>query len=181
MKISTKKLVYISILIALAIILTRVFSIRIPFMGVEGVRIGFGALPIVFAGAVLGPVAGAIVGGISDLLGFFINPMGAYMPHFTLTSMLTGLIPGLMICYLFKGKKTFTTLLITIGLTQLITAIVMVPYFMNSLFGVPFSVSLPPRIFSQAFSIPLYAYFTKVLLAYDLMGSVEQCTPISTR
>jgi len=120
------------------------------------------------------------LGGISDLLGFFINPMGAYMPHFTLTSMLTGLIPGLMICYLFKGKKTFTTLLITIGLTQLITAIIMVPYFMNSLFGVPFTVSLPPRIFSQAFSIPLYAYFTKVLLAYDLMGSVEQCTPISS-
>lgn len=176
MKISTKKLVYISILTTLAIILTRVFSIRIPFMGVEGIRIGFGALPIIFAGVALGPVAGGLVGAISDLLGFFINPMGAYMPHFTLTSMLTGLLPGVMICYLFRGKINFKTLIVTVGITQIITAIIMVPYFMNSLFGIPFTVSLPPRIISQAFSIPLYAYFTNVLLSYDLIKGIDRCS-----
>jgi len=173
----TRKMVYAAFLIALSIVFTRVLSIRIPFMGVEGIRIGFGGLPIVFAGIALGPVAGAVVGGLADLIGYFINPMGPFMPHFTLTSLLTGLIPGLMVCYLFRGKKTFTTLLITIGVTQLITAIVMVPYFMQTLFGVPYAVSLPPRLISQAFMIPIYAYLSQVLLGYDLIKSTEFCAP----
>lgn len=167
MKISTKKIAYLSFLTALTIILTRVLSIRIPVAGVEGVRIGFGALPIIFAGIAFGPAAGGIVGALGDLLGYFINPIGAYMPHFTFTSFLTGFIPGLMVFYIIKKCRTLTVILISISVGQLITSIIIVPYFINSLFGVPFAVIMPPRLISQFINIPIYAYFIKSLLSYD--------------
>jgi hypothetical protein len=34
------------------------------------------------------------------------------------------------------------------------------------LFGVPFTVLMPPRLISQLINIPVYTYFIKVLLNY---------------
>lgn len=167
MRIGTKKIAYLSFLIALTIILTRVLSIRIPIAGVEGVRIGFGALPIIFAGIAFGPVAGGIVGALGDLLGYFINPLGAYMPHFTFTSFLTGFIPGFMVFYVLKRCRSLPIIFISISIGQLISSLILVPYFINSLFEVPFAVLMPPRLISQIINIPIYAYFIKSLLGYN--------------
>ncbi|RCW49834.1 MULTISPECIES: folate family ECF transporter S component [unclassified Halanaerobium] len=169
MKITTKRIAYLSFLTALSIILTRILSIRIPIAGVEGVRIGFGSLPIIFAGVALGPLAGGIVGALADFLGYFINPMGAYMPHFTLTSFLTGFIPGVMVFYVLKRCRTLPILLISIAVGQIITSLFLVPYFINMLFAVPFKVIMPPRVLSQLINIPLYAYFVKVLFNYNII------------
>lgn len=166
MKISTKKIAYLSFLIALTVILTRVLSIRIPVAGVEGVRIGFGALPIIFAGIAFGPLAGAIVGALGDLLGYFINPMGAYMPHFTFTSLLTGFIPGFMIFYVLKRCRTLPVILIAISVGQVISSLILVPYFINNLFEVPFALLMPPRVLSQLINVPIYVYFIKTLINY---------------
>ncbi|MDI7250904.1 MAG: ECF transporter S component, partial [Bacillota bacterium] len=54
-----------AMLIALSVVLTRVASIRIPVGGVEAIRIGFGALPILMAGVWGGPVFGFIVGAVA--------------------------------------------------------------------------------------------------------------------
>jgi len=167
MKISTKRLAYLAFLIALSIILTRILSIRIPIAGVEGVRIGFGSLPTIFAGIAFGPLAGGIVGAVSDLLGYFINPMGAYMPHFTFTSFLTGFIPGLMVFFVLKRCRTFWVILVAILTGQIISSLILVPYFINQLFGVPLAVLIPPRLISQLVNIPLYAYFIKSLLNHQ--------------
>jgi len=164
---STKKIAYLSFLTALTIILTRILSIRIPIAGVEGVRIGFGALPIIFAGVAFGPAAGGIVGALGDLLGYFINPLGAYMPHFTLTSFLTGFIPGVIVFYVLKRCRTLPVIFIAISIGQLISSLILVPYFINTLFGVPFTVLMPPRLLSQLINIPVYAYFVRVLLNYN--------------
>ncbi|HQD42138.1 MAG TPA: folate family ECF transporter S component, partial [Bacillota bacterium] len=84
MKFTTKQLVFMALLISVSVILSRIASLRIAFAGVEGIRIGFGDLPVILAGMTFGPLSGGIVGALSDLTGYFINPMGAYMPHFTL-------------------------------------------------------------------------------------------------
>jgi len=88
---SLKKMIMAAFLIALSIVLTRMLSITTPFF-----RIGFGSVPIMIAGIVLGPQTGFLVGGIADLVGFMISPMGSFMPGFTLTSALTGAIPGIL-------------------------------------------------------------------------------------
>lgn len=169
MNISTRKMVYLSFMIALSVILTRILSIRIAIGGVEGIRIGFGGLPIIFVGIVFGPLAGGLVGAIADIIGYVINPMGAYMPHFTLTSFLTGFIPGIIIYYFFGMRKNLLTLLLAIAVGQTISSVIMVPFFLQNLFGIPLQATLLPRIIGQAIHIPVYAYLVNMLLSYDLI------------
>ena len=162
-----------SFLISLSIVFTRIFSIRIPLFGVEGIRIGFGALPTIFAGIIFGPLAGGIVGGISDLIGYFINPMGAYMPHFTLTAFLTGFIPGLIFHYIFKAKVNYWVLFISIGIGQIITSIILVPLFIHILFGAPYLPILIPRIIGEPIHVTIFAYLIKALTNYNFIKVPE--------
>ncbi len=171
---TTRKLARLSFLIALSIILTRLLSIRIAIGGVEGIRIGFGSLPIIFAGIAFGPLAGGLVGAVSDVVGYFINPMGAYMPHFTFTSFLTGFIPGL-IMYVVRGNRNiYWHLLLAIAIGQIISTVILVPLFIQMLFGVPLEVTLLPKIISQAINIPVYAYLCRVLFSYNLVNPVHK-------
>lgn len=96
---SLKRMVNAAFLIAISIVLTRLLSITTPFF-----RIGFGSIPIMIAGIVLGPKYGFVVGGIADIVGFIMNPMGSFMPGFTLTSAMTGAIPG-WIWHMTKQRK----------------------------------------------------------------------------
>lgn len=166
---SIKKMVYSSFLITLSIILTRVLSLRFAIGGVEGIRIGFGSLPIIFGGVMLGPVAGGTIGALSDILGYFINPIGAYMPHFTLTSFLTGFIPGVLIFFVFNKKITYFSLLVAIASGQIISSVLLVPLFLEILFEVPFKVTVVPKIIGETINIGLYTYFIKLLAKRDLI------------
>lgn len=165
-KISVKEITYFAMLIALNVILTRVGSIRIGGGGTEITRIGFGGYPIIFAGIVLGPLAGGIVGAVGDIIGMMMFPMGPFMPHFSAIAALTGIIPGLIMkSFKEENSKTSTwKLFVAIGLGQIITSVLLTPYFMQRLFNIPFILKVPERIITQAIQIPLYVYITKVLL-----------------
>ena len=63
---------------------------------------------IMFSGITLGPVGGALVGAITDIMASLIRPLGAYVPWFTITSALMGLIPGLFFLKRKKKKLTLT-------------------------------------------------------------------------
>ncbi|MBA1334228.1 MAG: Substrate-specific component FolT of folate ECF transporter [Firmicutes bacterium] len=145
MKISTKQLVFMALLTSISIILTRVASLRISFAGVEGIRIGLGDLPIIMSGMMLGPLSGGLVGAVSDIIGYFINPMGAYMPHFTFVKALTGIIPGIMIAINGKGYKNPLYLGWIVFITQLVTSTILTPYFLQVIFGIPMKVTILPR------------------------------------
>ncbi len=157
-KITTQMLTRMALLIALNIIFTRLLSVRIPLGGVEGLRIGFGSLPVIFAGIFMGPLAGGLVGAIGDLIGYLINPIGAYMPHFTLTAALRGIIPSLIIFLASRTRREvgIFPLFLAVCSTLIIVDIFMVPYFIESLFGLSRVVTVPPRIIQNAISIPAY-------------------------
>ena len=82
---NVRKLVEISLLIALEIILTRFCSINTAIL-----RIGFGFLPIAIIGMMYGPVSAGLAYVIGDILGMMIFPSGSFFPGFTLTAALTG-------------------------------------------------------------------------------------------
>lgn len=162
-KFSTRKLIYLALLISLNIVLARMASIP-----VLGGRIGFGGFPIIFAGVTMGPIEGGIVGAVGDIIGSNINPQGPFMPHFTLSAALTGIIPGLVL-KLFEEPNNNNNfeiwkLLLAIGTGQLITSIILVPYFMQTLFEVPMIATLPGKIIGQAIHIPLYSLLTKAII-----------------
>jgi len=159
-----KKITYMAMFIVLNIILTRIASIRIAIGNVEAIRIGFGGLPVIFAGILMGPAAGGIVGAIGDIVGYSINPMGPYMPHFTLTAALTGIIPALVLKLIKSKNFGFWELLLAIAIGQTITSVLLVPYFLNKLFGIPLIYKITTAAVTQAINIPLYSLVIKILL-----------------
>jgi len=163
MTISSSKITTIGLLIALSIILTRLASIRIAIGGVEGIRIGLGRLPIILGGILFGPVAGGIIGALSDFIGYFVSGIGAYMPHFTLTSALGGIIPGVIINL---KKEEFNTFDLAIAITtgQIITSLLLTPYFLHILFRLSWLVLLPPRLIVEPVQIFIYTYTINLML-----------------
>ncbi len=156
-------------LIALSIILTRIASLRIAIGGVEGIRIGLGKLPIILGGIIFGPLAGGLIGAFSDLLGYFINPIGVYMPHFTLTSALTGIIPVTILILMRKEEPNVFDLGIAITAGQVITSIILIPYFLNILFGIPWKVLMLPRIVAEPIQIFIYTYIINIILKRNIL------------
>lgn len=157
----TKALVYLGFLTTLSIVLTRLASIRIPLGGVEVIRIGFGQLPVIMAGIYFGPGSGALVGGLSDFLGFFLNPMGPYLPHFTLTAILHGLLPGLL--FHRSSQPLRKRIFWSIAIPQIAVGIFLTSYFLHSIFGTPWNILLLPRLVSASLQIFIYFYLLLLL------------------
>lgn len=87
-----RALALVGLLAAMSLILGKFLQIPNPMS--EIVRISFENLPIVFAGLVLGPIAGAMTGAVADLvgcilIGYSINPI------ITLGAISVGLVAGL--------------------------------------------------------------------------------------
>ena len=116
---NTYTMVTCALLIALHVVLGRFLSIQTPV-----VRVGFAFVPLAISGILFGPVYGAAVGGIADLLGYVVNPMGAYHPGFTLTNALAGAVYGLLL-HRKEGapRMTNSRFLIRSVIAVLITAI----------------------------------------------------------
>lgn len=148
---STRRITYMAVFIALSVVIN---TMRFG-------SVSFGGFPIIYSGLVLGPVNGLIVGAVSDVLGFIIRPSsGGYNVVFTLTSALTGLIP-IMVVKLFKVKYPnykFYQVLLGIFIGQMLTSVIMAPYFQALLFGKnTFYYYASKAFIKQIVSIPLYA------------------------
>ncbi|MEW6081441.1 MAG: folate family ECF transporter S component [Bacillota bacterium] len=172
MRKSTARLTSMALLIGLAIVLTRVASVRIAIGGIEGIRIGFGSLPIIMAGAMFGPGAGAMAGALEDLIGYFINPMGPYMPHFTVAQALSGFIPGLILWFRTTEVPSIMHLMLAVAVGQGIVAVGLRPYFLETLFGIPRAVTIPPRVVSTVADVVIYSTFIQIVMKRLAYGGV---------
>lgn len=153
-----RQLTWMGLLVALSVVLTRLFSFAIPIGGTMALRLGFGPIPIIMAGLLMGPVAGLLVGAVADLLGFVLNPMGGlYLPDFTLISMLTGLIPALVYRGLGRTLHPRWRVAISVVITQVVTTLVLTPLALQYRFKMPLVVTLPMRFAAQAILIPAYS------------------------
>ncbi|MFH1453100.1 MAG: folate family ECF transporter S component [Armatimonadota bacterium] len=155
---SVKLLVNLSLFIALAIVFRRLLSISVPPVG----NINFGGFPIILSGFLFGPLWGGVVGGLSDILGYPLFPRAAYHVYFTLTSVLTGILPALIYSFFRqdKNKPSFLLITVSIFIGQFITSVYMVSYFMSQLFGYPFVMSFFHRAVSLLIRAPLYAFLS---------------------
>lgn len=147
-----------ALLLALKIVLSRITGISFGI-----VRLTFGFIATAITGYLFGPYLGALAGGLTDLMGFFLFPQGSYFIGYTLTSMVTGAIYGVL---LYKKRPTLMRLFIAVTLEALICSLLLNTLWTSLLFGKAFFVILPARILKNILAIPLQTGILYVLFKY---------------
>ncbi|MCR1900269.1 folate family ECF transporter S component [Irregularibacter muris] len=144
---NTRKMVFVGILIALDVILTRFFSITTPI-----VRVGFGFVAVSLAAMLYGPIIGGIVGAVADLIGMMLFPQGSYFPGFTVSAFLGGVIYGL---FLYKKPKTIINIALTILTITIIVNLGLNTLWLSMLTGNAVLAIITPRIIKQIVLLPI--------------------------
>lgn len=172
---TARKIAFSGLFIAISVVLTRFFVGDLLIAGVYALRISLGEIPIILGGVLMGPVYGALIGGIADLIGYPLRPLGPYFPGFTLTAALTGFIPGAFV-RLYRKELTWAALLAMVAINDLITSMVLNTIWLNMITGKAFLILLPTRILARIVMIPIYTVILKVLLK-----QFKNVTPLSGR
>ncbi|NLJ40165.1 MAG: folate family ECF transporter S component [Clostridiales bacterium] len=161
-----RKISLAGLFIALSVILARFLAGDMIIGGLSVLRISFGPIPIYLSGILLGPVHGAIVGALSDGLGYIIKPLGPYFPGFALNGALTGLIPPLLF-RTFKGRQSWLGLALIVIMVEALTSMILTPLWLSIMTGKAFIAFLPSNIISRAFLIPAYIITLRLGLKYS--------------
>ena len=111
-------------------------------------RFSFENLPILLAGMMFGPVAGALVGAVADLVGclmvgYTVNPL------VTLGAVCVGVLGGLLFRLTKKLPLLWQTC-ITVILTHLVASVIIKTFGLAAYYDMPFHVLLLYRLLNYA-------------------------------
>ena len=160
--INTQQLVTMALLVALDIVLSRFGSINL-----WNTRIGFGFVPIVVAGMLLGPTKAAVTAAVADIIGALLVPTGAFFPGLTVTAILRGILYGTMlkivperIAQTVTDPKKYQQrwILICAATTlfdQLAFGMFLQSYWLSVLYGSPYTGMMASRVPQIAILIPV--------------------------
>ena len=99
-----RRLCFTAVLVAMAVTMRVFFSISIPLVGENGMRVGFAGVFFSLPAILFGPVWGGIAGGLTDVLGHFMRPEGPYLPQITAAAVIGGLVRGFLWLLLRKHR-----------------------------------------------------------------------------
>ena len=160
-KFNTKKLITLSVLVAMDVVLTRFLSIN-----AWNTRIGFGFVPMVIAAMMYGPLSAGIVAALADFIGAILFPTGPYFPGFTFSVLLMGIVFGL---FLYKDRS-FWRVVVSVLITQFVISLFLTTYWISFLYGANYKALLATRVVqsaiisaAQIIVIPLMAQLVKRL------------------
>ena len=114
----TKKLILSALMLTLSIVLSRFLSIKTPFLAIS-----FSFVPTMLSAIWLGPKYTCLIAGLADLIGAILFPFGEFFVGFTVSSILAGLIYGLIL-YKKSGELTKKSLLIRLILSSLAVTLI---------------------------------------------------------
>lgn len=162
MNFSVKKMAIMAALLALNVVLSK-FSIH-----TWDVKIGFAFVTLVVAANLYGFVEAGIIAALGDVIGWVINPVGAFFPGFTITAVLTAVVFALFL----KGKITVVRTLIAVAINQFFIGLVLNTINISILYGKGFIALFPTRIFQ---SVLLMVVQTVTILAMEkvLLGRLR--------
>lgn len=121
----------LALLCAMQIVFARFLVIPVS----ATIRISFSFIPVVIAARRFGVFGSVIVYGLGDLIGAFAFPTtGAYLPGFTVTAAVSGLIFGL-----FLGKKGgIVRIVLSVLTSQIVCSLLMNSMWLTYYYGSEF-------------------------------------------
>ena len=139
---SLKLTVVLAMLTAISIVLGKYLAIR----GGDVMRFSLESMPIIFAGMAFGPVAGALVGAVADLIGcvmvaYTINPI------VTLGAAAIGVISGILPSLLRRLSLDFRLVTaITVATAHIIGSVLIKTFGLAAYYDMPFIILMLWRL-----------------------------------
>ena len=140
----TKTLTTVGMFLAIQMVLSSYGTIQVN----DSLKISLAHLALAPTAMLFGPVAAAIQGAMSDILGFLLKPTGPYFPGFTISAALGGVIYGL---FLFESDRK----LWQIVLARAVIMVLVNPLFLTRLYGPSQAALLPVRALKNAMQFPI--------------------------
>ncbi len=154
-----RRLVIVSLLIGLNIVFSRLVSIsNLSF------KISLTFITLIIAAYLYGPFYSCIVGGVGDLVGSLLFPIGAYNPLFTLTAILSGLVYGIFLHKELKVKKIIISVLIDKLVVSLLINTLIISILSNASFEALFLTRLYTNIIMIIIEIVVIISLEKFLM-----------------
>lgn len=145
---------------ALSIILERVIALM-PASNMMDIRISLSNVPIILAGIVVSPVAGAVAGVVSDIVGCFISGYAPF-PILTLAPLIMGFLPGLLLKK--RPEHSFIKVSATILASHIISSVLVTTFGLSVMRGVPFVPMLITRLPSCGINLVIDVTLVYLLL-----------------
>lgn len=118
-------------------------------------RISFTLYPIAVAGYMYGPFMAGLAAVVMDIMGYLLNPMGAYFPGFAVVGFINGFIFG---CWLYKKEVRLWRIICAVCTSTLIASFILNPLLLQFLYGMPFWVTVAERVITNAVQVPIYIF-----------------------
>lgn len=133
-------------LIALAALFSF-FSVPVT----QTLEVRFKFIPIACGGWLFGPVIGGLIGGLADIIGYLVKPTGPFMPGFTISTVLTGVIYGI---FLHRRQPTLKRILSAVLVNAALVSFLFNTANLCLTYGLPWKATLLTRLPQQLFFIP---------------------------
>ena len=164
-----KKILVISLFLAMNIILKRLLVIRLPFD-----KFSFNFVPVMLCAIILGTKYTVLLEALSDVIGCLLFPRGVFFVGYTISAMIVGVIHG-SILHPHNGRVSHRELLPKLIVSTVLVGVI-VSIGLNTMWrfyttNVPIEVLLPMKIMKQMVMIPLRVttiYYTVKLLENKL-------------
>lgn len=151
---NVKTMAVVSMLLAASVVIGA--FIRIPIPVRENLNILFDFIPNAIACAICGPIVGIVYGFLADIIGYVINPWGAYFPGYTLSSILVMLIFSL---FFYRRKISVWRILVA-------------KFLYNALINVVLGSVWTAMMFSKGYIVYFWSGLIKNAILYPIESAI---------
>lgn len=162
----TKNLALMALLIAANVVFSRFLSIN-----TFNLKIGFTFLTVMMAAYLLGPVGAMLVGGMGDLIGALLFPVGPYFPGFTFTAVITGFLYSLFI----NKKTSLVKIIIGVTVTEFLCSGLINTFWISHLYGSDFKALFVTRLTTQIIAM-IVVEIVSAQLIFGKKMAIERIT-----
>lgn len=138
-------------------------------------KVSFGFLPNEFVYYLFGPVVGVIYGAAVDILTFIVRPAGPYFYGFTLSSIITGFLYGVI---LYKRPLSIRRLIVANIIHLILVQLLLNTYWLTILYGYNYLAILPVRALKAFLLLPVEtAMLYLVIKGVEASGVIHRLFP----
>jgi len=174
-QLATKVLTHCAILIALGVVVARLFSLAPN----EFSRFSIESIPIFLSGLLFGPVAGAMVGFATDFIGCLFSPWG-FNPLFCLPPILYGISGGIFRHFLAR-KMSLWRIALSLLPAAALGSVLWQSFALDFVYGSGFLVLLGSRGIQFAVVLVLDTVVLRLLFAGNMFQHLRLWPPVKGR